>query len=553
MTEQPPPDSSGSAAPEGSIKHQLRTPLNHVIGYCEMLIDEAQDAGRENVLPDLERIHTAGRHLLEVINDLFHPEKALIFRSDPSLLDHEIRTPLNQIIGYAEMLQDEVQTGEHPAAFVADLGRIHSAARRLLDDFVHYFGPGCANAPEGQGIPPGATEIVPTTARAVRMAPPQHTGKLIVADDDPGNREMLRRRLERLGHSVQLATNGRIALEMLRREAFDLLLLDLQMPEMNGYEVLQRLKVDDDLREIPVIVLSASDETSRIVSCIEMGATDYLSKPFDAVLLRARIDACLEKKKLHDREREAHEALERSQKHLAGELAKAANYVRSLLPEPMHGRAQSDWHFEPSEQLGGDAFGHHWLDDDHLAIYLLDVCGHGVGAALLSVSVLNVLRARALPDTDFRDPARVLAALNQAYPAESQGFFYFTMWYGVYRASTRELTYASGGHPPALLAGEGGLALLTTDGSPIGCFADAEYVRASCKVPFGSRLLVFSDGVFEIFLERERVQTFDEFLEKFADPEVLAMRPIERFKHAQRLRGEDILEDDFSFLEIRFS
>jgi sigma-B regulation protein RsbU (phosphoserine phosphatase) len=283
-----------------------------------------------------------------------------------------------------------------------------------------------------------------------------------------------------------------------------------------------------------------------------MGAADYLPKPFDPVLLRARIDACLEKKKLRDRERAAHEALERSQTHLAGELAKAANYVRSLLPEPMRDRAHSEWCFEPSEALGGDAFGHYWLDDDHLAIYLLDVCGHGVGAALLSVSVLNTLRARALSGTNFHEPGAVLAALNRAFPAEAQNFFYFTMWYGVYRASTRELSYASGGHPPALLVSGSHITSLVTDGPPIGCFDQADFVGASCIVAPDARLLVFSDGVFEIFLEHERVRTLEEFIAEFADPAVLAMRPHERHRHAQRLRGADILEDDFSLLELRF-
>ena len=537
---------------EKSVKHQLRTPLNHILGYCEMLIDEAQEAGLENVLPDLERIHCAGRHLLGVINDLFHPEKALVYRNNPTLLDHEVRTPLNQIIGYAEMLQEEVK-GSGSASFGADLGRIHSAARQLLEDFLRHFEPGRSVTPPLQGATPAPGEMKPQAALSVgRPGPGQHRGVILVADDNAENRDMLRRRLERLGHAVALAVNGREALDALAKGSFDLLLLDLQMPELNGYEVLQRLKVDDALREIPVIVLSASDETSRIVSCIEMGATDYLSKPFDAVLLRARIDACLEKKKLRDRERQAHEALEKSEKHLAGELAKAANYVRSLLPQPMSAPARSEWHFEPSEHLGGDAFGHHWLDDDHLAIYLLDVCGHGVGAALLSVSVLNALRTRILPDTDQRDPASVLAALNEDYPAESQNFFYFTIWYGIYRASTRVLSFACGGHPPALLLDDGRLTPLGTEGPPIGCFPDAQFQCATCEIPPGARLLVFSDGVFEIFMEGERVQTFQEFTDQFANPEVQALRPAERFKKAQQLRGAEILEDDFSLLEIEF-
>jgi sigma-B regulation protein RsbU (phosphoserine phosphatase) len=214
---------------------------------------------------------------------------------------------------------------------------------------------------------------------------------------------------------------------------------------------------------------------------------------------------------------------------------------------------ESEWCFEPSEDLGGDGFGHHWIDDDCLAIYLLDVCGHGVGAALLSVSVLNALRAQALSGADFRDPASVLTALNRAFPAEAQNYFYFTMWYGVYRVSTRELRYSSGGHPPALLLQSGQLVQLYTEGAAIGCFADARFEGGHCAVRPGDRLLVFSDGVFEIFLEGEGVQTFDEFIAAFSNEEVFAMKTAERLTRARQIRGDNLLDDDFSLLEFRFA
>lgn len=516
-----------------SLKHELRTPLNHIIGYCEMLIEDAQDRGLGAIITDLERIHTAGRHLLSVVNDLFDPNKAPAYRSDPSLLDHELRTPLNQIIGYAELLQEDAPD------FTADLGKIHAAARRLLDLVVEHFGEHRA----GWNLPASAATIAASPTASA--APPAHTGRILVVDDDESNRDMLTRRLERLGHSVGVAENGRRALEMLADGPFDLMLLDLQMPELNGYQVLERMHADNTLRDLPVIVLSASDETLRVAHCIEMGAADYLAKPFEPVLLRARIDACLEKKHLRDRERA-------TQQRLAAELAKAASYVTSLLPAPLTGRVESEWCFHPCEQLGGDAFGHHWLDDDHLAIYLLDVCGHGVGAALLSVSVLNTLRARTLPGTDFHDPAAVLAALNHAFPAEAQSFFYFTIWYGVFRLSRRELHYSSGGHPPAILLGGGQVIPLATEGASIGCFDSANFANATQVLEPGARLLVFSDGVFEIFLERDRVQTWEEFASSFDSAGIAALCPADRLKHAQQLRGSDLLEDDFSLLEIRF-
>jgi adenylate cyclase len=130
------------------------------------------------------------------------------------------------------------------------------------------------------------------------------TGRLLVVDDNKVNRLLLGRGLEQQGHSVAFAENGRRALEMLDTEGFDLVLLDIQMPEMDGYQVLERIIHDTDLRDIPVIMTTAMEELDSVVKCIELGAEDYLTKPVNAVLLRARINASLEKKRLRDRQRE---------------------------------------------------------------------------------------------------------------------------------------------------------------------------------------------------------------------------------------------------------
>ena len=293
-----------------NLKHDLRTPLNHIIGYCEMLLEEATDLPQQTFVADLERIHFAGRRLLTVINDLFDPVKSVAYKADPNLVHHEIRTPLNQIIGYAEMLQEEAR--EHGAeAFAKDFEKILTAARELLRLVVENFA--------GPEMVLGQTESQPSSSATVFIrrdsaapgpsVPPKglvasgtQSGSILVVDDDEGNRAMLARRLVRLGFNVAVAENGRRALEALRAAKFDLMLLDIQMPELNGYEVLEQLKADPALQNIPVIVLSASDETERVARCIEMGAEDYLPKPFDPVLLQARIGASLEKKRLRDRE-----------------------------------------------------------------------------------------------------------------------------------------------------------------------------------------------------------------------------------------------------------
>ena len=295
-----------------NLKHDLRTPLNHIIGYCEMLLEEAEDQPQQTFIVDLERIHSAGRRLLSIINDLVDPAKSPPYKADPNLLHHEVRTPLNQIIGYAEMLQEEAREQGRPAV-VADLEKILSAARALLGLVVENF-VGPEAGPVLAATQPAASATVFIRRPAVdpapmrpaspeSQAPPGQLGSsILVVDDDEANRTMLARRLVRLGYKVTLAENGRRALEALQAEPFDLMLLDIQMPELNGYEVLERVKDTPFLRDIPVIVLSASDETARVARCIEMGAEDYLPKPFDPVLLQARIGVSLEKKRLRDRE-----------------------------------------------------------------------------------------------------------------------------------------------------------------------------------------------------------------------------------------------------------
>ena len=281
-----------------------------------------------------------------------------------------------------------------------------------------------------------------------------------------------------------------------------------------------------------------------VIPVVQVGVATICSISINSVQLYVE-------KRLREQERIAYEAL-------IAELNKAADYVRSLLPVRLSGEVETDWCFHPCEQLGGDAFGYHWIDGEHLAVYLLDVCGHGVGAALLSVSVLNALRTQALPGVDFRDPAAVLAGLNRTFRMDEQNNLFFSAWYGVYDRKKRELAYASGGHPPAILVGPQArepapVAALRTEGPAIGCLDEMTYRSAIQPVAAGSRLLVFSDGVFEIFQANEKTGTWDEFLTSFKEREIQGLRPEERLKNAKRMRGRDLLEDDFSLVELRFN
>lgn len=479
--------------------------------------------------------------------------------ADPfSHLRHDLRTPINQILGYSEMLEEEAV--ESQPGFVPDLKKIQKAARNMLEVIQSRLTPGAAAvvpaASDGTAAaaPAAASELVAANADAGDDAPVVHRGRLLVVDDNEMNRDMLAQRLLRQGHSVGMAADGEQALAMVAAEAFDLVLLDIMMPGIDGYGVLTRMKTDERLRHVPVIMISALDELSSVVRCIEAGAEDYLPKPFNPTLLRARIGACLEKKQLRDQEQKTFHALVESQKHLAAELKEAAEYVTSLLPARLtKGPVTSDWRFLPSTSLGGDAFGYHWIDPDHLAVYLLDVCGHGVGAALLSISAMNVIRSQSLPDTDFRRPAQVLAGLNLAFPMEAQNDMYFTIWYGVYQRSTAQVTFGSAGHNPAVLVAPGGAASLSTKGPIIGFLPGVEFPESTHPVAAGSKLFVFSDGAYELKKQGGERMGFDEFAAWLGSPEGCRSDLDGVIQWARDVQQGDPFDDDFSMLWLQFA
>lgn len=252
--------------------------------------------------------------------------------NDLAALRHDLLTPLNQIIGYSELLEEEAAE-EHPET-VADLRRIQQAAANLvglirtrLQELPASMAAGPASSCEVLIEPPVDADESPEAAAA---GPGVRSGRILAVDDDPLNRDMLVSRLMRQGHQVTAAVDGVEVLETVRRKPFDLVLLDVMMPRLGGYETLIRLKADEELRHLPVIMISALDDIASVVRCIEAGAEDYLPKPFNATLLRARIGACLEKKALRDQEMALYKNLVLSQQRLERELSRARGCVAGL-------------------------------------------------------------------------------------------------------------------------------------------------------------------------------------------------------------------------------
>jgi phosphoserine phosphatase RsbU/P len=253
---------------------------------------------------------------------------------------------------------------------------------------------------------------------------------------------------------------------------------------------------------------------------------------------------------------ESREALLVTHNRLEQELREAERYVRAILPAPMAEPFAVDWRYVPSTELGGDSLGYHWIDAEHFAVYLLDVCGHGVGSALLSVAVVNTLRTGALSGTDFRLPGDVLSTLNQAYQMDSHNDLYFTIWYGVYEPSARRLRYASAGHPSPILVrgakGESGArAALRAKGPVLGVLPGVRYRAEESVLDAPARLYVFSDGVYEVTKPDGTMLDFAAFEDALTRPAPDGVSELdELLAFAREAHGAPTLEDDFSIIKL---
>jgi len=390
----------------------------------------------------------------------------------------------------------------------------------------------------------------------------QHKVTVLLIDDQPMIGEAVRRMLAGEPDILfNYCRDAAKALDEADRVKPTVILQDLVMPEIDGLTLVQKFRAHEPTKETPLIVLSTKEEPTVKAEAFSLGANDYIVKLPDRLELLARI-------RYHSKgyinllqRNEAYQALLQSQHRLANEMSQAAHYVRSLLPDKLtKGDVQTDWRFVPSAELGGDSFGYHWLDDDHFAFYLLDVSGHGVGSALLSVSAMNALRSQALPQTDFRSPGQVLAALNNAFQMDQQNGLYFTIWYGVYHKPTRRIDYSGGGHPPAFLANgpsadQAVLELLESRGPMVGAIPDLEFQTSSTPLNAFAKLYLYSDGVYEIERTDGSMWPFSEFLEfmrKGPHNAAGGAKMDHLIAYDRQIQGREEFVDDCSIVEMQF-
>jgi phosphoserine phosphatase RsbU/P len=390
----------------------------------------------------------------------------------------------------------------------------------------------------------------------------EHKVTVLLIDDQPMIGEAVRRMLAGEPDIVfHYCRDASKALEEAQRLQPTVILQDLVMPDIDGLTLVKTIRANEPTRETPMIVLSTKEEPAVKAEAFALGANDYIVKLPDRLELLARI-------RYHSKgyinllqRNEAYTRLQESERRLANEMKQAERYVRSLLPDKLKkGAIRTDWRFVPSAELGGDSFGYYWLDDDHFAFFLLDVSGHGIGSALLSVSAMNALRSQALPQTNFRQPGEVLAALNNAFQMDQQNGLFFTIWYGVYNKPARRIDYAGGGHPPVLLMNGPSLDQAVVEplesyGPMIGAVPDITYRGGSTDLGAFAKLYLYSDGAYEIEKTDKSMWPFDEFVDFMKQgphdaPDGAMMDRL--IAHDRVLQGRDEFVDDFSIVELQF-
>ncbi|MFN2477287.1 MAG: response regulator [Chthoniobacterales bacterium] len=418
----------------GRLLHDLRTPLNHIIGFSALLIEEAQRDGGNNLLADLEKIHVAGQRLLSLINDNF----------------------------------DSVLVPEARAA---------SDPRQIVESGSAKLAAGESASADGQGL-------------------------VLVVDDIEANRDVLSRQLKRQGYAVAVADSGQVALDHLRASDVDLVLLDIMMPEMDGYELLQRLKADQALRHIPVIMISALNELDSVVRCIELGAEDYLPKPFNPTLLKARLGASLEKKRARDREQELTATLRAQNTEMAAwrkaqeaDLAVARTTQQAIVsaaPTLLKGwRVETV--YKPLIQVGGDVYGWRELGDGGSVFWIADATGHGVAAALFT-TLAALLFNQAI--TECQTAHAILERVNAEFYSTLRGHAYMTACCAVVKTSG-ELSFAGAGHPALLIRRrDGRIETHASRATMIGIFPALQIEPTVTMLASGDAALLYSDGLF---------------------------------------------------------
>ncbi|MCM1983403.1 SpoIIE family protein phosphatase [Lyngbya confervoides] len=399
-----------------------------------------------------------------------------------------------------------------------------------------------------------------TIAAGGSATPPPAPAHVVILEQDPLVRRRLRQLLTDQGYQVALAKTAERGIALMTQTPPALALLDWSL---SGSGQLCRYLRQQCCYTYQICLQHQARVSDRIQG-LDAGADEFLSKPILEAELLARVKAGIRTSQMQQTLVLQNQIIVAQNQTLAAELEEATQYIRSQLPPPMHTPLKIDFRFLPSQHLGGDCFDYFWHHSGSLVLYLLDVSGHGMSATLMAIGVLNELR-HPPEQVDLLNPAEVLCTLNQRLPMENHHNKYLTIWYGVYQPQDRCLTYASAGHPPALLlkpspvpvsapsrsalAAVPDLECLKTPGLPVGLFQGQNYCNACQGVDSGDTLYLFSDGIYEFPDAQGNIWGLDQF------QQLIQQQPLSLDRLLQQLRSRcaaPTFTDDLSLLRVRF-
>ncbi len=391
--------------------------------------------------------------------------------------------------------------------------------------------------------------------------------KILVADDDNISRRLLQKTLERWGYTVTVVKNGEEAWEKFRTDHFSLIITDWMMPVMDGLELVRRVREYPRKDYVYIIMLTAKSLKEDVVVGMEAGADDFLIKPFNQDELRVRLRAGERIVHLERKLSQRNEELEEANRRMRRDLEAAAKIQESLLPStlPANPHFEVAWHFKPCEELAGDILNVFSLDENNLGVYLLDVSGHGVAAALLAVTLSRLLspvldqssiiktRLENPPRYAITPPAEVANQLNRRFPMDAETGQYFTIIYGLFNVVDREFRFVSAGHPPIVhLSRINGPRLVQVSGLPIGFMEQWEYSEVQIPFTKDDRFYMYSDGIIEARSPNQKMYGTDRLLQTLNASRHLPLNDSiqQVLKDLQEWTRREILEDDVSILAV---
>ena len=561
------------------LRHDLRTPINAIVGYSELLVEEVESYPDASIVERLRSVRDTADTLLDVV-DRYIRDKAV---PDTLVqLDEDLRPHVRDVADTMAEVRTALERSKVSVP-LADVRKIEAAAGRMievLDAWVPKPEPAqpADTAPETDGPPETegqaadtdteaeAPEAEPRDLRRAAVAELARAdaarevliGRILVVDDNPDNREVLERRLRDKGHKVVLAGGGKEAIQLLSEDTYDVVLLDIIMPEIGGYEVLQWLRSHEMIDYTAVIMISALDDLDSVVQCIKLGAVDHLPKPFNPVILNARIQACLQKKQLRD---EALTYLAQIEKELKTARELQLGMVPTRFCDPEHSDKVSLYaNLSPAHRVGGDFHDFFFAEDGRLFFVIGDVAGKGIPAALNMARTKTLFRMVAVPERhgSLTDAGELLSRINDELASDNPTLTFVTALLGILDTGSGAVQLATAGHlRPLRLSPQAGARpseVVLDQGIPLGLEVGFAYRTEPLPLAPGDGLLLITDGVVdtmntsEAFFGEERLyDTLSAMTDRTPRSIIRSMRS----ELADFSDGQDQF-DDVTMLAIRY-